>query len=62
MARTITMITFYSTLRLTGGYAAIPAGADGGNDMTEVAVRCGYEGCWDRNTAERIHATIPDTI
>jgi hypothetical protein len=30
--------------------------------MTEVAVRCGYVGYWDRNTAELIHATILNTI
>ncbi|GAB6904852.1 conserved exported hypothetical protein [Desulfosarcina cetonica] len=27
-------------------------------DMTEVAVRCGYIGYWDRENAELIHATI----
>jgi hypothetical protein len=27
-------------------------------DMTEVSVRCGYVGYWDRKTAELIHATI----
>jgi hypothetical protein len=31
-------------------------------DMTEVAVRCGYVGYWDRKTAELIHATILNTI
>jgi hypothetical protein len=30
--------------------------------MTEVAVRCGYVGYWDRKTAELIHATILNTI
>lgn len=32
------------------------------HDMTEVAVRCGYVGYWDRKTAELIHATILNTI
>lgn len=27
-------------------------------NMTEVAVRCGYVGYWDRKNAELIHATI----
>ncbi|BBO85497.1 DUF3568 family protein [Desulfosarcina ovata] len=27
-------------------------------DMTEVAIRCGYVGYWDRKDAELIHATI----
>ena len=31
-------------------------------DMTEVAVRCGYVGYWDRKNAELIHATILNTI
>jgi hypothetical protein len=31
-------------------------------DMTEVAVRCGRIGFWDRQTAELIHVTIRDTI
>lgn len=31
-------------------------------DMTEVAVRCGYLGYWDRKNAELIHATILNTI
>ncbi|MCB2146418.1 MAG: DUF3568 domain-containing protein [Deltaproteobacteria bacterium] len=31
-------------------------------DMTEVAVRCGYVGFWDRKNAELIHATILNTI
>lgn len=31
-------------------------------DMTEVAVRCGHIGYWDRKTAELIHATILNTI
>jgi hypothetical protein len=31
-------------------------------DMTEVAVRCGYFGYWDRKNAELIHATILNTI
>lgn len=31
-------------------------------DMTEVAIRCGYVGYWDRKTAELIHATILNTI
>jgi hypothetical protein len=30
--------------------------------MTEVAVRCGYVGYWDRKNAELIHATILNTI
>ena len=32
------------------------------HDMTEVAVRCGRIGFWDRQTAELIHVTIRDTI
>jgi hypothetical protein len=31
-------------------------------DMTEVAVRCGYVGYWDRKNAELIHATILNYI
>jgi hypothetical protein len=31
-------------------------------DMTEVAVRCGHIGFWDRKSAELIHATILNTI
>jgi hypothetical protein len=31
-------------------------------DMTEVAVRCGYVGYWNRKNAELIHATILNTI
>ena len=31
-------------------------------DMTEVAIRCGYVGYWDRKNAELIHATILNTI
>jgi len=31
-------------------------------NMTEVAVRCGYVGYWDRKNAELIHATILNTI
>ena len=31
-------------------------------DMTEVAVRSGYFGYWDRKNAELIHATILNTI
>ena len=31
-------------------------------DMTEVAVRSGYVGYWDRRNAELIHATILNTI
>ncbi len=31
-------------------------------DMTEVAVRSGYVGYWDRKSAELIHATILNTI
>jgi hypothetical protein len=31
-------------------------------DMTEVAVRCGYVGYWDRKNAELIHATILNFI
>lgn len=31
-------------------------------DMTEVAVRCGYVGYWDRKSAELIHATIFNTL
>jgi len=31
-------------------------------DMTEVAVRCGYVGYWDKKNAELIHATILNTI
>lgn len=31
-------------------------------DMTEVSVRCGYLGYWDRQNAELIHATILNTI
>jgi len=31
-------------------------------DMTEVAVRSGYVGYWDRKNAELIHATILDSI
>ena len=31
-------------------------------DMTEVAIRCGYVGYWDRKDAELIHATILNTI
>ena len=33
-----------------------------GDGMTEVAVRCGYVGYWDRKTAELIHATILNAI
>jgi hypothetical protein len=33
-----------------------------GQNMTEVAVRCGYVGYWDRKNAELIHATILNTI
>ncbi|WP_419662551.1 conserved uncharacterized protein, DUF3568 [Desulfosarcina variabilis str. Montpellier] len=32
------------------------------NNMTEVAVRCGRIGFWDRKTAELIHVTIRNTI
>ena len=31
-------------------------------DMTEVAIRSGYIGYWDRKNAELIHATILNTI
>jgi len=31
-------------------------------NMTEVSVRCGYVGYWDRKNAELIHATILNTI
>ena len=31
-------------------------------DMTEVAIRSGYVGYWDRKNAELIHATILNTI
>jgi hypothetical protein len=31
-------------------------------DMTEVAIRCGHVGYWDRKDAELIHATILNTI
>lgn len=31
-------------------------------DMTEVGIRCGYVGYWDRKDAELIHATILNTI
>jgi hypothetical protein len=31
-------------------------------DMTEVAVRCGHVGYWNRKDAELIHATILSTI
>ena len=31
-------------------------------DMTEVAVRCGYVGYWNRKNAEMIHATILNTL
>lgn len=31
-------------------------------DMTEVAVRCGHVGYWNRKDAELIHATILNTI
>lgn len=31
-------------------------------DMTEVGVRCGRIGFWDRKTAELIHVTIRNTI
>ena len=31
-------------------------------DMTEVAVRCGHLGYWNRKDAELIHATILNTI
>ena len=31
-------------------------------DLTEVAVRCGRVGFWDRENAELIHATILNTI
>ena len=31
-------------------------------DMTEVAIRCGRVGFWDRKTAELIHATILNSI
>ncbi|WP_319408160.1 DUF3568 family protein [uncultured Desulfosarcina sp.] len=31
-------------------------------DMTEVSVRCGYVGYWNRKNAELIHATILNTI
>ena len=31
-------------------------------DMTEVAVRCGYVGYWDRKNAELIHATILNNL
>lgn len=32
------------------------------DDLTEVAVRCGHVGYWDRENAELIHATILNTI
>ncbi len=32
------------------------------NDMTEVAVRCGHVGYWNRENAELIHATILNTM
>ena len=32
------------------------------NDMTEVAVRCGHVGYWNRKNAELIHATILNTM
>jgi hypothetical protein len=32
------------------------------NNMTEVAVRCGYVGYWNRKNAELIHATILNTL
>ena len=31
-------------------------------DMTEVGIRCGRVGFWDRKNAELIHATILNTI
>jgi len=31
-------------------------------DMTEVSVRCGYVGYWDRKNAELVHATILNNI
>ncbi len=31
-------------------------------DMTEVAIRCGHVGYWDRKDAELIHATILNNI
>jgi hypothetical protein len=33
-----------------------------GRNMTEVTVRCGYVGYWDRKDAELIHATILNTF
>ena len=30
--------------------------------MTEVAVKCGYVGYWDRKNAELIHATTLNPI
>ena len=32
------------------------------DDMTEVAVRCGHVGYWNRENAELIHATILNTM
>ena len=31
-------------------------------DMTEVAIRCGYVGYWNREDAELIHATILNNL
>lgn len=31
-------------------------------DMTEVGIRCGHVGYWDRKSAELIHATLLNTI
>ena len=31
-------------------------------DMTEVSVRCGYVGYWDRKDAELVHATILNNL
>jgi hypothetical protein len=57
----------------TGGTTTIKARQNDGSpvsvkiqtvrdDMTEVAVRCGYVGYWDRKNAELIHATILNSI
>jgi hypothetical protein len=33
-----------------------------GPNMTDVTIRCGYVGYWDRKNAELIHATILNTL